>query len=318
MIVLCGCIIGSFIFGSSNISFADVVHNLRYPDDSHDSYIINELRKTRTIIGLLVGFSLATAGAVMQAITRNSLADPGLLGVNSGASLAIVIGMLMGVGTSITSQVFLAFIGALCASIMVYVIGTLGYTDASPVRLILAGIAFSTTSGGIIGAVLIMNPHVFDAFRFWDVGALTRVDISLSALSIPIIIGTVIIAFIFPALSTLALGDDIAASLGTRVVLTRTLALIALTLLCATATAAAGPISFVGLMIPYCARVLMGESYGWIIISCALLGPILVLSADILGRVIIRPAEMQVGLLTAFVGAPVLLYLVITMKRETK
>lgn len=269
---------------------------------------------TRTLMGLLVGISLAIAGAVMQSITRNPLADPGLLGVNSGASLAIVLGATFGLGTSTGTQVVLAFIGALLTTILVYTVGTMGLSGSSPMRLVLAGIAFSTASGGVIGALLIINPKVFDVFRFWDVGALTRMDVNPWTLIVPAMSGLIIIAFISPSLASLDLGDEMATALGTKVSRTRAFALLALTLLCATATAAAGPISFVGLMVPYFASILIGKNRGWIIITCALLGPALVLSADILGRLIIRPAEMQVGLLTAFVGSPVLLYLVLTMK----
>lgn len=313
-VLLVVCVALSLAVGSSTIPLTQVIHYLQHPDASHESYIINGMRQTRTLIGILVGLSLAVAGAVMQAITRNPLADPGLLGVNSGASLAIVLGATAGIATSTASQVLLAFFGALAASALVYLIGHTGITAGSPLRLVLAGIAFSTASGGVISALLIINPQVFDAFRFWDVGALTRTDVSLWSLVLPTVVGLTLILFMAPALSSLALGDDIATSLGTNIALTRTCSLVALTLLCATATAAAGPISFVGLMVPYIAGALIGESRGWIIAACAVMGPVLVLSADVLGRVIMRPAEMQVGLLTAFMGSPVLLYLVFTMK----
>lgn len=313
-VLLVGCIVLSLAVGSSTIPLNQVIDYLQHPDASHESYIINGMRQTRTLIGILVGLSLAVAGAVMQAITRNPLADPGLLGVNSGASLAIVLGATVGVAASTASQVLLAFFGALAASALVYLIGHTGVTAGSPLRLVLAGIAFSTASGGVISALLIINPQVFNTFRFWDVGALTRNDVSLWSLALPIAVGLTLILFITPALSSLALGDEVATSLGTNIVLTRACSLIALTLLCASATAAAGPISFVGLMVPYIAGALIGESRGWIIAACAVMGPVLVLSADVLGRVIMRPAEMQVGLLTAFMGSPVLLYLVFTMK----
>lgn len=308
------CVGLSLAIGSSNIPLSQVIHYLQYPDGSNDSYIVNEVRMNRTVLGILVGASLAVAGAVMQSITRNPLADPGLLGVNSGASLAIVLGATIGLDTSTGSQIILAFLGALLASLVVYAIGNMGRNGGSPLRLVLAGIAFSTASGGIIGALLIINPRVFDTFRFWDVGALTRTEISLWSLIIPMALGFIVIGFIISALSSLDLGDEMAIALGTKVARTRLLALISLTLLCATATAAAGPISFVGLMIPYFAGIIIGKNRGWIILTCALLGPILMLSADVLGRIIIRPTEMQVGLLTAFVGSPVLLFLVLRMR----
>lgn len=308
------CIVGSFLVGSSHISVESVLTYLQHPDGSNDSYIVNELRKTRTLLGVLVGVCLAVAGAVMQAVTRNPLADPGLLGVNAGASLAIAVGAAVFAVHSTVAQFFLALAGACIASLIVYLVGNAGPYGGTPVRLVLAGVAFSTAAGGATSALLMINPTAFNTFRFWDVGALTRTDISLLGLLVSALAGLGIIASIVPGLSALALGDDAATALGTRVKTVRTLALLALTLLCAVATAAAGPIGFVGLMVPYFAGVLVGAHRGWIIATCAVLGPVLVLSADILGRVLVRPAEMQVGLLTAFVGSPVLLLLVYKMR----
>ncbi|WP_196823550.1 FecCD family ABC transporter permease [Corynebacterium lizhenjunii] len=316
LVVLVATCVASMVWGSSHIPLADVWHYLRYPDDSVDSYNINGLRGTRTIIGLAVGVALAVAGAIMQAITRNPLADPGLLGVNSGASLAIVLATAYLGLTSARGQFFAAVVGALLATVFVYAVGAAGGGGASPVRLILAGVAFSAAAGGIIGAVQLAKPQVFDSFRFWEVGALTRMDVPLAMLWGPIAVGVVLAVALLRSLSNIALGDDVAAALGTNVVLTRGVALVAITVLCAAATAAAGPLSYVGLVVPIVAQWLMGPHRGWILALCVVLGPCLVLAADIAGRLLARPSEMGVGLLTAFVGAPMLLLMVHRMRGD--
>ncbi|MFD5868445.1 FecCD family ABC transporter permease [Corynebacterium sp. NPDC060344] len=334
-VLLAGAILASIAVGSSTIPLDQVWALLRAPDRSIESHTVNELRMTRTIIGVLVGVALAVAGAVMQAVTRNPLADPGLLGVNSGASLAIVLGAALGGLTSPSAQFALSALGAMAATALVYAIGSgagiaagFGWRGrrggrrakhggmgggvgggATPVRLVLAGVALSAASTGIVGAILLLDPEVFDAFRFWDVGALTRMDMPLWIVSAAVLTGVAIVVAVARPLSDIALGDDVAAALGTDVARTRAIALVALTLLCAAATAVAGPISFVGLMVPLICAWLMGPHRGWIIAACAVTGPVLVLGADLVGRIIARPAEMQVGLLTAFVGAPVLLHM---------
>ncbi|WP_311516866.1 iron chelate uptake ABC transporter family permease subunit [uncultured Corynebacterium sp.] len=279
---------------------------------------VNGLRATRTAVGLVVGVALAVAGAVMQAITSNPLADPGLLGVNSGASLAIVVGAAFFGLTGPAEQLILAAVGACLATVAVYIVGTSSGRGASPVRLVLAGAAISAAAGGFIAGLLMSKPMAFDAFRYWDVGALTRLDMPLWVVIIPVVLGLTIVAGCAGGLTNIALGDDVAAALGTNVVRVRTLSLVALTLLCASATAIAGPIGFVGLMVPLFAAFVMGPHRGWIVLFSAFIGPCVVLSADILGRVIARPAEIAVGLLTAFVGAPVLLYMVYAMRRARK
>ncbi|KAB3519139.1 iron chelate uptake ABC transporter family permease subunit [Corynebacterium sp. zg254] len=315
-VLLLATCVASMVWGSSHIPLADVWHYLRYPDNSVDSYNINGLRGSRTIIGIAVGVSLAVAGAIMQAITRNPLADPGLLGVNSGASLAIVLGSAYLGLTAAQQQFFVALVGALLATVFVYAVGSAGGTGASPVRLILAGVAFSAAAGGIIGAIQLAKPDVFDSFRFWEVGSLTRMDVPLVILWGPIVVGLALSVLLIRGLSNIALGDDAAAALGTNVTLTRAVALVAITVLCASATAAAGPLSYVGLVVPIVAQWLMGPHRGWIIALCVVLGPCLVLAADIIGRLLARPTEMSVGLLTAFVGAPMLLLMVHRMRGD--
>jgi len=295
-ILLALCVLASLFVGSSRIPAGQVAHYLLHPDASNVSYNINVLRVQRTIMGVLVGAALAVAGAVMQAVTRNPLAEPGLLGVNAGASLGIAAG------------------GALVATVLVQVIGMIGSSSSSPVRLVLIGVAFSAFAGAVIRGVVLTMPNLFRTFIDWEVGSLTRTDIPLLPVAALVVAGTGAAILLAGALDNIALGDDVAAALGTRVALVRSLSLVVVTLLCATATTVAGPIGFVGLMAPLTASWLMGPHRGWIVALCALGGPVVVLAADVLGRVLARPGEMQVGLLTAFVGSPVLLLMVLRMK----
>lgn len=311
--VLLVVVAAAFAIGSSTIPLDRVWRLLRSPDGSNESYIVGGMRFTRVVIGLAVGCALAVAGAVMQAVTRNPLADPGLLGVTSGGSLAVVLGAGYLGMTSPSAQFALCAVGSLAAAAVVFLIGTRGTGSASPMRLVLAGIAFSAAAGGVISAVLLLKPRAFDAFRFWDVGGLTRMDVPLPLVIVPVLIGLVLVLTIARGLTDLSLGDDVAAALGTPVARTRLVALAALTLLCAAATAAAGPISFVGLVVPLVCAWIMGPHRGWIIALSAIAGPILVLSADVVGRVLARPGELAVGLLIAFVGAPVLLAMVLRL-----
>ncbi|MEB4616325.1 FecCD family ABC transporter permease [Leucobacter sp. M11] len=314
---LVGCLVLSLLVGSSAIPLGRVWELLQHPDDSYDSYVVNTLRVTRTFIGFIVGLSLAVAGAVMQAVTRNPLADPGLLGVNSGAALGVVLGASVGGLTSFPAQFLLAAVGALVATFLVFSVGSWA-GDGSPVRLVLAGVAFSAAAGGLIQAILLTNPQAFDTFRFWDVGALTRSDSTVGYVVIPVLLGLALVLIVSRGLANIALGDDIAAALGTKVARVRAVSILALTLLCASATAIAGPIGFVGLMVPLAVAWLLGPARGWILAVSAVAGPVLVLSADILGRLLARPSELQVGLLTAFVGSPVLLFMVFRLRGDAR
>ena len=313
-ILLALCILASLFVGSSRIPADQVAHYLLHPDASNVSYNINVLRVERTIIGVLVGAALAVSGAVMQAVTRNPLAEPGLLGVNAGASLGIVLGTAALGVLPVPGQLLLAAVGALVATALVQVIGMIRGSTSSPVRLVLIGVAFSAFAGAVIRGVVLTMPNLFRTFIDWEVGSLTRADIPLLPMTLLVALGTGAALLLAGTLDNIALGDDVAAALGTRVGLVRGLSLAVITLLCATATTVAGPIGFVGLMAPLTASWLMGPHRGWIVALCALGGPVVVLAADVLGRVLARPGEMQVGLLTAFVGSPVLLLMVLRMK----
>jgi iron complex transport system permease protein len=282
-----------------------------YDPANTDHLVIRELRLPRTILGVLVGATLGLAGAVMQGVTRNPLADPGILGVNAGASLLVVIGISAFGVTSILGYVWFAFAGAAVASVVVYSVAALGREGATPVKLALAGAALSAAFGAVTSAMLLLDQATFDQFRFWAVGSLAGRDMSIVVQIAPFLIAGCLLALCLGrVLNTLSLGEDVARGLGANVILSRGVSAAAVVLLCGAATAACGPIGFVGLTIPHVARMIVGPDYRWVLPYSMVLAPILLLSADIIGRVVARPGELQVAIVTAFLGAPVFIALV--------
>lgn len=303
----------SLAVGNKFVPLADVVGALTHPGHSYADTVIAS-RIPRTLLGLLVGAALAVAGAVMQGITRNPLADPGLFGVNIGAAAAIVTGIaFFGLGTSATS-VWVALPGAFAAVVVVYLIGS-GRGRATPVRLVLAGVVVSAVVAAYIQAVTLSLPTVFDAYRFWVIGSLAGRDPQLVTDILPVIVLGLVLAFALAgSLNALALGDETARALGAHVGRTRILGALATTLLCAASTAAVGPIAFVGLAVPHIVRAFTGSDHRWLLPYSLVVGPSLLLAADVIGRVIVSPAELMVGIVTAFVGAPVLVLAVRRMR----
>ncbi len=301
----------SIAFGSKAIPLGDVLPALLHPSTSDSDLVITGLRVPRTVLGLLVGAALGVAGALIQAFTRNPLADPGILGVNAGSALAVTIGIAFLGMTSITQYLWLALAGAVLTTVLVSAIGRLGRSGATPLRMTLAGVGVAAVFGGIGSGIVLARPTAFQSMLGWSAGSLTGPPLSTSALIAPfVVVGLLLAAATTHDLNALALGDDLAASLGGRAALTRTLAVIAVTLLAGAATAAAGPIGFVGLMIPHVARWITGPDQRWIFAYTLVLGPCLLLASDVLGRLVAQPAELPVGIVTAFVGAPVLILLV--------
>ncbi|WP_309133281.1 iron chelate uptake ABC transporter family permease subunit [Brevibacterium sp.] len=305
-------VLASLALGSRDIPVSEVVRAFTAPTGSSDHLVVLEMRLPRTVLGILVGLALGAAGGLMQALTRNPLADPGILGVNAGASLAVAIGVGFFGITSISGYIWFAFVGALLATIAVYLIGAAGPGHSvDPMRLTLAGVAVAAVLTGLTKGILLTDERAFDAFRAWDVGAIAgRGFDTVSAVAPFIAAGVVLTLLLSRALNAVALGDDLAAGLGVSVHRTRVLSILAVTLLAGAATAAAGPIAFVGLMIPHIARWITGTDQRWILAYSLLLAPVLLLVSDVLGRVVMRPGELQVGVVTAFVGAPVLIALV--------
>jgi len=276
-----------------------------------DAVVVLDSRLPRTCIAIVAGLALAVAGALTQAVTRNPLADPGILGVTSGSAFAVAIAVgVLGV-TSVQGYLWFAFGGALVATVVVYVIGSIGREGSSPVRLTLTGVALGAVLSGIVSAMLLADPEGFAAMRAWESGSLEGRGWAGFVPVLPFIAVGCVLAFVISrSLNAIALGDDLAASLGARVRLTRTLAIVAVSLLAGGATAIAGPIAFVGLMIPHVARWMVGPDQRWIVAYSIVLGPILLLVADVIGRVVLRPGELPAGIVTACIGGPVLIALV--------
>jgi iron complex transport system permease protein len=269
------------------------------------------LRLPRTVLGLLAGSALAVAGALMQALTRNPLADPGILGVSSGAAFAVAMGVVLLGVTRPSGYVWFAFAGALVATLAVYLVGSAGRSNASPAQLTLAGVALSAVLTGVIGALRLTDPERFSVLLTWESGSFQSRGWAVILPVLPFVVAGLALAVVVAgALNTLGLGEDLATALGASVQRTRVLAVLAITLLAGGATAMAGPIALVGLMVPHIVRWLVGPDQRWILGLSALAGPVLILLADVAARVLLWPGELPVGVVTAFVGAPVLIALV--------
>jgi iron complex transport system permease protein len=301
----------SVAVGAKSIPLGDVLGALLRDDGSEQAAIVRELRLPRTIVGLAIGCALGLTGALMQAMTRNPLADPGLLGVQAGASAAIVIAIAAFGIDDPALFVWFAFAGAALASLAVYALGAGGRGGATPVRLLLAGTAVLAALMALVDGVMLMDPLAFNRFRYWRVGSLSGRGFDELLSLLPFLLAGGLLALVLARpLNALALGDDAGRALGAHVGRTRALTAIAVVLLCGAATALAGPIVFVGLMIPHAARALAGPDLRWVLPYSLVLGALLVLAADVLGRIVVRPGELQVGIVTALIGAPVLVALV--------
>ncbi|HEX7305621.1 iron ABC transporter permease [Lentzea sp.] len=303
--------LASIAIGSKEIALSGVWHGLFTPTGAEDDVVIRELRIPRTLIGIVVGIALGVGGALMQGHTRNPLADPGILGVTHGAALAVVLSIfLLGVN-SLVGYIWFAFAGAMIASVVVFLLGSAGRGGPSPVTLALAGAAVSALMNGLVSAIVLLDQQSLDAFRFWQVGGIGGRDLTVLWQVLPfLLVGLVVAAFNAPGLNALSLGEDVAKSLGVRVGTTRSLGIFAITLLVGGAVAACGPIGFIGLVVPHVARAFTGPDYRWLLPFSALVGAILLLFADIVGRVVARPSEVEVGVMLALIGAPFFIYLV--------
>jgi iron complex transport system permease protein len=272
--------------------------------------IVWSARVPRTTLGLAAGAALGLAGALMQALTRNPLADPGILGVSAGATFAIVLAVgVFGLG-SFHGYVWFAFAGALAASVVVYLLGGLGRSGQTPVKLALAGIAVTSLLTSLTSAIALTDPDALNRYRFFTAGSMADQDGATVLRILPFLaVGAVLALACAPALNSLALGEDVAASLGRRLGLVRLQGVAAVTLLTGAAVAVIGPIVFIGLVVPHVARVLaqlagIGPDHRWLLPLSAVLAPSLLLAADIVGRLVARPTEVQAGIVVAFIGGP--------------
>ena len=300
----------SLAVGARAIPLGDVTDALLHGGGSRDAAIVNSLRVPRTLLGIVVGAALGIAGALMQALTRNPLADPGLLGVNAGAAAAVVVALSLGLAGA-GSSVWFAFAGAALAAVAVYTIGGAGRGGATPVRLALAGTALTAALTAVIYGVALSDARLLQQYNHWSVGALGgRGRTQLDAIVPFVAIGAVLAAALARPLNAIALGDDSARALGARVGRTRIGGAVAITLLCGASTAAAGPMYFLGLTVPHAGRALCGPDQRWVLAYSAVLGAALLLIADVVGRVLVRPAELQAGVMVAVIGTPVFIALV--------
>ena len=294
----------SLALGATAIPLAEVWQALGHSCSEPACLIVREARLPRTLAGLLAGAALGVAGTLMQALTRNPLADPGILGVNAGASFAVVLGIALFGASGPEQYLGYAFGGALLASLVVLLAGIAGGGGFNPMRLVLVGVALGAMLEGISSGIALL-----DQLRFWQFGSLDvrQLDLLRSA-SLPVLGGVAIALLLAPALNALSLGSDLAVALGTRVRQTQLLGLLAITLLCGAAAAAVGPIAFVGLMVPHLGRWAIGEDHRWLLPFVLLFTPCLLLTADIVGRLLVTN-ELRVSVVTAFLGAPLLIWL---------
>jgi len=318
LIILLGvCILASLAFGSRMVEWTDVLDGLFHPDvQSHEANVVRQ-RIVRTIFSLMCGAALGVSGALMQSVTRNPIADPSILGVNTGASLFVVCGIAFFNISSATEYIWLAIAGAIITAIFVFGIGSMGSGGATPLKLVLAGAATSAILSSLVVAVMIPRTNVMDQFRFWQVGSVGAGNWDSISLFIPfLLVGMLIAIFTAPALNALALGDDVATGLGVRTGTIRFAAAFGGVLLCGVATALAGPIGFIGLLATHLIRLVIGPDLRIVIPLSALSGAIILTISDVCGRLLGSPGELEVGIVTAFIGAPILI--LITMKAKMR
>ena len=299
----------SVSLGVKRIAFSKVMEVIFGNDlDSIEATIILQ-RIPRTVFGILAGGALGISGALMQSITRNPIADPSILGVNTGASLFVVAGIAFFNITAAYQYIWLAIIGAGLTAVIVYSVASMGKDGATPLKLALSGSAVSIVLGSLVSTIMLPNNRVMEAFRFWQVGSIGSATWENIALISPfLILGFVISMLISGYLNNLALGDEAATALGTNVVLTRSVGALASVLLCGAATALAGPIGFIGLIIPHIVRLVFGSEMSKMLPLSFIGSGILLLLSDILGRIIGSPGETEVGIVTAVLGAPIFIF----------
>ncbi|MFE4836643.1 FecCD family ABC transporter permease [Arthrobacter sp. NPDC056691] len=310
VVLAVGCC-ASLAVGARGLSLETVWQALTQFDPANGDHAVVNARVPRTVLGLLAGAALGLAGAAMQGVARNPLADPGIIGVNAGAALAVVTGIYVFGVSSLTGYIWFAFIGAAAAAVVVYLIASMGRDGATPVKLALAGAVLSAGLFSLMNVILVSSQDTLDRFRFWQVGGIAGRDWSVVLPGLPfLILGALIVLLTGRVLNSLALGDDVARGLGQNVGLARAVTALGIVLLCGSATALAGPIGFVGLVVPHAVRSLTGPDYRWILPFSAVLAPALLLASDVAGRVVLLPGEVPAGIMTALIGAPVFVWLV--------
>ncbi|NTE67651.1 iron ABC transporter permease [Agrobacterium tumefaciens] len=300
----------SVAIGTRDVSFADILGGLSGRVETVAEAAV-AVRLPRTLLALLSGAALGLAGAIMQGVTRNPLADPGILGVNMGASLAVVIAIVWFGIASAQAFIITAIAGAGASAVFVYVVGSLGRGGATPLKLALAGAATSVAFSSLVIAVVLPRSDIAGGIRSWQIGGVGGATFERIETVLPFLVAGFIISLLSARkLNSLALGDELAAGLGENVMAARAVASFGAILLCGAATAICGPIGFVGLVVPHLCRLLVGVDNRWLLPFSALGGACLLLAADIVGRIVARPSELDVGIVTALVGAPFFIWIV--------
>lgn len=314
VVVLAAVCVLSVTLGTRLMSVSTIWDALAHFDpDSTSQTVIREMRVPRTLIGLFAGMALGLSGAVLQAATRNPLADPGVLGINGGAAAAIVAGIVVLGTQSLSTYIWFGFAGAGLAVLAVYSVASLGREGATPVKLALAGAAISAGLYALTSALVLTDMAALQEMRFWQVGSLAGRYYPVLWQTLPfLLLGSVVVLLSGKALNGLAMGDDLAAGLGIDVRRTRLLLFLTVAMLCGAAVAACGPIVFLGLAVPQAVRAVVGPDYRWVLAYTAVLSPIVLLVADVIGRVAVQPGELQVGVVLGILGAPVFVGLVRT------
>ncbi|NEO31106.1 MAG: iron ABC transporter permease [Symploca sp. SIO3C6] len=311
LLILWLCLMASITLGAADISLGEVYQALRAFDGSTDHLIIRTVRLPRTITAMLVGAALAVAGALMQGITRNPLADPGILGISSGAALAVVVATFVFGTNSLNIYAWLAFLGAGITAITVYFLGSLGRGGLTPLNLTIAGAALTAFISSVTSGILIISQRTLEEIRFWLAGSLAGRDINLLLQVLPYFCIGLLLAFALgKQITTMSLGEDVAKGLGQETVWVKVMAALSIVLLAGASVAIAGPIGFIGLVIPHIVRILVGLDYRWILPYSAILGALILVVADICARLVIKPQELPVGLMMPLIGAPFFIYLI--------
>lgn len=309
LVVVC---ILSIILGSRDITLGTIWQAMwAFDPSSASETVVREMRLPRTLLGVTVGAALGAGGTILQGVTRNPLADPGILGVNAGAAAFIVVAIALLGAHALSTYIWLAFLGAGVAIVTVYGVASLGREGATPVKLALAGVAMTAGLTSITTAVVMTNRDALEELRGWQVGALAGRYMPVVWQTVPFIIAALVVALAMGrTLNGLALGEDVARSLGQNLRRTRFAMFATVAVLCGAATAACGPIVFVGLVVPHVARMVCGPDYRWILPYSMLIAPVVLLAADIVGRLVMSPAELQVGVVVGILGAPFFVFLV--------
>lgn len=310
LLILLLCLVGSLTYGAAEISLSKIYTALVAFDGSADHLIIRTLRLPRSLVALGVGAAMAVAGALMQGLTRNPLADPGILGINAGAALAVVASICVWGPAGLHVYAGFAFLGAGLTAVAVYWLGSLGRGGLTPLNLTIAGAALTALLSSLTTGLLILNQPTFEDSRFWLAGSVAGRDLSLFWQILPYLVAGMALALALgKPITTLSLGEDVARSLGQQTTWVKASTALSVVLLAGSSVAVAGPIGFVGLIVPHLVRSFVGRDYRWILPYAAIFGAILLLIADLAARMLVAPQELPLGVMTAFVGAPFFIYL---------